>query len=277
MGSQAKKVKNPVKGGSATFTIVLVSLIAVIAAIIAGAVIYQNKFSVGWKISDVKAPDNLQVKTVAEGNGQGQYINFYTKEDVDSIVSVFSDPQCPVCREFEKENGEDLDTLVEKGEVALRFHMMSFLDDNHGGHYSNLVSKTMGIIANEDSAKVAWTFYHSIWDNRKDSSLDVQGMSEIVEKMGAKPETVSKVKDIDLESEDHVNTSNIEALEQAVGNVGTPTVFINGVEQPDAVSSGFFQEILDDGTPEESKVSDGVHARNLLKISVPESQNENKK
>lgn len=269
---KSQSVKNPVDNGNKNFFIILGVVIAVLALAIGITVVYQSKTSSAWKVSNEKAPDNLSVSATAEGNGQGQYITFSTKEDVDSIVSVFTDAQCPVCHQFEKENGKDMNEVVKKGDAALRVHMMSFLDEKHGNHYSNLVSQTLGILANEDSPEVAWKYYNSIWENKEDDTIAADGMADIVRKMGASQETADKVSHIDMEAEDNVNKSNIEALEQSVGSVGTPTVFINGIAQDNAVQPNFFKEILDNGTPEGSEVKDGVSTKNLLKITVDQGE-----
>lgn len=265
---KSQSVKNPVDNGNKNFFIILGIIVAVLALAIGITVVYQQKASSAWKVSSEKAPDNLSVSSTAEGNGQGQYITFSTKDDVDSIISVFTDAQCPVCHQFEEENGKDMDEIVKKGDAALRVHMMSFLDEKHNNHYSNLVSQTLGILANEDSPEVAWKYYNSIWENKEDDSLTADGMADVVRKMGASQETADKVSKIDMEAEDNVNKSNIEALEQSVGSVGTPTVFINGIAQDNAVQPNFFKEILEKGTPEGAEVKDGVNTKDLLKITA---------
>lgn len=272
MSSQkARKVRNPNQQSNKGFVVFIVAFVAIMSLLMAGFVWFQSRGPQTWSIADVETPDNLQVKATSEGNGQGQYLTFYTNENVDSIVSLFTDAQCPVCRQFENENGEDIATIVNRGDTALRVHMMSFLDENHGNTYSNLVSQAMGIVAQNDTPEVAWTMYNSMWEKRPNIDMTPDDMAETVKEMGASEDTVEKVRSIDPKKKDNVNDANIEALEQSVGQVGTPTVFINGVEQPNAMTPNFFKEILESGTPEESKIgSEGINITNLIKINVPE-------
>lgn len=268
--TSSRTVKNPNQGGNTTFFIILAVVITVFALFITGIVIKQsNSVPSAWKISASQAPENLNVAVVAEDGGQGRYISFSTNDDVSNIISVFTDAQCPVCHQFASTNGDDLNELVKQGDTAMRVHMMSFLDQSHGSTYSRLVSQTLAILAQNDTPEVTWKFYNSIWDNEPSDTLTAQDMGNIVQNMGAKQENIDKVAQIDPEQEDHENTSNIQALEMTTGEVGTPTVFVNGVSQPNALMPNFFSEILKNGTPEGAEVSDGVHTRGLLKITDP--------
>lgn len=263
----SKTVKNPVNNGTKDFLVILGVVVSILAVAIGITVIYQGKVNSAWKISKNDVPDGLSVSATAEGNGQGQYITFSTKDDVDSIVSVFTDAQCPICRQFEDANGKDMGKMVEKGDVALRVHMMSFLDNKHKNHYSKLVSQTLGILADKEPAEVAWKYYNSIWENKGSDNFTADNMADVARAMGASKETSNEVAQIDMGKEDSVNKSNIEALEQSVHSVGTPTVFINGIAQDNAVRPGFFKEILDNGTPDKAKVKDGIDTKNLIKIT----------
>lgn len=266
----SRKVKNPNQSGNKTFFLILAAIVSTFALVIAGIVIGKsNSVPSAWSISKSQAPEDLKVSVVAEDGGQGRYISFYTKEDVSNIISVFTDAQCPSCHQFESTNGDDLNELVKQGDTAMRVHMMSFLDQNHGNTYSRLVSQTFAILAQNDTPEVTWKFYNSMWENKPSETLTPQDMSNIVQNMGAKKENVNKVARINPEEEDNENTENIKALEMTTGEVGTPTVFVNGVSQPNALRPNFFSEILESGTPEGAEVSDGVTTKGLLKVTDP--------
>lgn len=45
-------------------------------------------------------------------------------------VVLYLDPQCPVCAQFEKAFGGQLDDLAASGKITIAYHVMSFLDRN---------------------------------------------------------------------------------------------------------------------------------------------------
>lgn len=272
--TSTKTVKNPNAGGNRTFFFILAAIVAILAIGIVGIVIKQSNIpQSAWNISRMQTPENLQVSFTEEDNGQGQYATFYTNEDVNNIISVFADPQCPLCHQFEKTNGRDLATLVETGDTAMRVHIMSFLDDNHGNTYSRLVSKSFVLLAQNDTPDVAWKFYNSIWENQPSDTMTKEEMSNVARAIGAKQENIDGILNMDVESTDNVNLSNMEALEISTGEIGTPNVFVNGINQPNALSPNFFREILENGTPEGAEVKGGINTKTLLKITDPSLTN----
>ncbi|MBT0565583.1 thioredoxin domain-containing protein [Williamsia sp. CHRR-6] len=52
-------------------------------------------------------------------------------------IDVFEDFSCPACRKFEATNGEAMTAAATRGELRIRFHMLTFLDKrSKSGDYS---------------------------------------------------------------------------------------------------------------------------------------------
>lgn len=272
-----QKVKG-LNDGRNYFPIIIISILVIAALVIAGVVWHNSSKGNEWSDIEESVPANLSMETTSEGNGQGQYITFSTKKDVKHIVSIFTDPRCPVCKKFEQEHADDITKLVERGDVAVRLHMMTFLDESTKSDYSNRMVQAINILSQKSSADVVWKFYNSMWNNQPTERTDAsklptnEEIAESARKVGAKDDVVDAIKTMKTDSTQNVNKSNIEALEQAVGSVGTPNVFINGVHQPNALSPSFFNELLDNKAPEGAGVSEGINTKNLLKINSPEQQ-----
>ena len=59
--------------------------------------------------------------------------------DADAPTSLvfYEDPQCPVCREFEQQVGDQVAAAVEAGDVSVEYRVVSFLDDASSNQYSS--------------------------------------------------------------------------------------------------------------------------------------------
>ncbi len=58
------------------------------------------------------------------------------RSDAPATVDLYEDFQCPACETFETQTGPTLGRLVDSGKIKVRYHVLSFIDDNVGGSYS---------------------------------------------------------------------------------------------------------------------------------------------
>ncbi len=64
------------------------------------------------------------------------------------VVSVYFDPMCPYCGQFEQQNGKLLDQLRASGEIVIDSHPLSFLDRQSAGtKYSTRVANAAWTLA----------------------------------------------------------------------------------------------------------------------------------
>lgn len=71
------------------------------------------------------------------------------------VLDIFEDFQCPACASVEKTLGPQVKALVASGQVEVRFHMMSFLDENLRNDSSKRAANG-GFCANEQGKFLAW-------------------------------------------------------------------------------------------------------------------------
>ena len=112
----------------------IAAIVAVVVLLVAGgafAVTQSNK-------TDVNASDSSLPKgAVAGGKGINPYPGV-AKAGVPT-VDIYEDFQCPICNEFEKNNGAQVMSLAKSGKIKLNYHVLSFLDNNlknDGSHLS---------------------------------------------------------------------------------------------------------------------------------------------
>lgn len=63
--------------------------------------------------------------------------------DAKNTVSVYEDPRCPFCKQFELTNGHQLAEAAEKGGLKIEYTLASFLDDRLGGHGSKRAANAL--------------------------------------------------------------------------------------------------------------------------------------
>lgn len=107
------------------------------------------------KIADVVAP------APAKANG-GIPVSGPDAADVgkvgsgDTVLTYYFDFMCPICGQFEKINGADLDTIQSAGGTTIEYHPISFLDANSSGtHYSTRAANAAAVVADKDPAHFA--------------------------------------------------------------------------------------------------------------------------
>ncbi|WP_028050680.1 thioredoxin domain-containing protein [Cellulomonas sp. URHD0024] len=101
------------------------------------------------KLADVKAPstagDNGGIPVSNGGADVGK------TGDGDVVLSIYFDFMCPVCGEFEKINGADLDTILGEGGTTVDYHPVAILDyKSAGSNYSTRTANAAAVVADKD-------------------------------------------------------------------------------------------------------------------------------
>ena len=104
-------------------------------------------------------------------------------------------------------------------------------------------------LAQAGEAEAAWQFYNTMWNNQpaERRGADVPELGEIAQTashFGAKKETIEDIKKTDsVKFGENINKKNIKALEDATGEVSTPTIFYNGVHQQQAMDPDWINNL----------------------------------
>ena len=108
-------------------------LLVVIALIIGGVVFAsnQNKDTGNSASLPPVDPNAALPKTVLPSSSPQAYgVPFGTPAATKSVVQIWEDFQCPVCGEFEKAQGAQIQQLATDGKIYLVYRPASFLDKN---------------------------------------------------------------------------------------------------------------------------------------------------
>lgn len=232
------KIKAPVDSKSnIKFLTALIAFIVIVAAMMTAFVVYQRTHedtNFNWDKS-TSAPNNIQVKYI-EGEDNGNYISFFTKENSERKLDLYSDPRCPVCARLEKMNGETMKEEVENGKSILNVHLLTFLDSKTNSTYSTDMTASLITLAKNGESEAAWNLYETMWKNqpseRDTKTPKTEYISQVASELGAsdksKEEIAANSNETFIALATASDKTNTEALQRITGAVSTPTLLLNG-------------------------------------------------
>jgi protein-disulfide isomerase len=138
-----------------------------------------------------------------------------------TVIDVWEDPQCPVCKLFEDANGEYLESLIRDKKATVRYHVLSFLGDE------SVRAANASFCAADEGQYL--DFHHALYAVQ--SPLENSGfwsnetLVNIGKKIGITSTTFENC--VKKGSKVEVVKANYDSMAK-YGVQGTPTVFING-------------------------------------------------
>ena len=78
-------------------------------------------------------------------------------------IDVFEDALCPICAEFERQFGQQINQAVDQGDLAVNYHMLNFLNPrSFSGDYSTRAAAALLCVAEEGGTQPGlYLNYHS--------------------------------------------------------------------------------------------------------------------
>jgi serine/threonine protein kinase, bacterial len=77
-----------------------------------------------------------------------------------TTIDIFNEPICPPCGSFIRSNAGDIDTAVNNKKLAVRYHLLNFLDDkSHSKDYSTRAVAATYCVAAQNDPKLYTGFY----------------------------------------------------------------------------------------------------------------------
>ena len=138
-----------------------------------------------------------------------------------TVIDIWEDPQCPVCKLFEDANGDYIESLIREKKATVRYHVLSFLGDE------SVRAANASFCAADEGQYL--DFHHALYAVQ--SPLENSGFwsNETLVNIGKKigitstrfENCVTKGEKVDLVQ------ANSDSMSK-YGVQGTPTVFING-------------------------------------------------
>jgi protein-disulfide isomerase len=138
-----------------------------------------------------------------------------------TVIDVWEDPQCPVCKLFEDANGDYIESLIREKKATVRYHVLSFLGDE------SVRAANASFCAADEGQYL--DFHHALYAVQ--SPLENSGFwsNETLVNIGKKIGITSKSFEdcVTKGSKIEVVKANYDSMTK-FGVQGTPTVFING-------------------------------------------------
>ena len=138
-----------------------------------------------------------------------------------TVIDVWEDPQCPVCKLFEDANGDYIESLIREKKATVRYHVLSFLGDE------SVRAANASFCAADEGQYL--DFHHALYAVQ--SPLENSGfwsnetLVNIGKKIGITSTTFTDC--VTKGSKVEVVKANYDSMNK-FGVQGTPTVFING-------------------------------------------------
>lgn len=165
------------------------------------------------------------------------------------VVSIYTDYMCPICGEFEKAEGADLDKMREAGDIVVEYHPVSILDRaSKGTSYSTRAATAAALVADK-APDVYLAFNEALFTEQP--AEDTEGLTgaqiaKIARDSGVPEEIAATIESGEYLGEflgsDAVDgarplnetyvpwvTAVTAQASEDLGNLATPTILINGV------------------------------------------------
>jgi protein-disulfide isomerase len=149
------------------------------------------------------------------------------EKDAPVTVAIYFDYMCPACGQLEATQGEDLDEMVDSGDVRVELRPISFLDEvSQGSGYSTRAASAMATVA-DASPEDVWAFHRALYAEQPaegTTGLSDDQLAAIADDSGVPSAVVERFDDRTFEP--WVEQVTQEAFD--AGLEGTPTVLIDG-------------------------------------------------
>ncbi len=81
-----------------------------------------------------------------------------------TTIDIFNEPICPPCGSFIRSNASDMDTAMNHKKLAVRYHLVNFLDDkSHSKNYSTRAVAATYCVAAQNDPKTYVGFYSGLF------------------------------------------------------------------------------------------------------------------
>lgn len=154
------------------------------------------------------------------------------------VVDEYLDYLCPVCGQFEEINGADVETMLTSGDATVVFHPVAILDRlSSNTEYSTRAASAAYWVADQAPASF-YEFNKALFANQPAENtpgLDNDELAQIAEDAGVPADVAAGIADGTARATfgQYVysltnDATSDEALANANGSFGTPTILVDG-------------------------------------------------
>ncbi|MEY9874897.1 protein-disulfide isomerase [Streptacidiphilus sp. MAP12-33] len=198
-------------------TVILAALVVIAAAVVIGIVVQNGRSS------SYDAAKDAPAGTV----GNTRLLIPVGATNAPSTVTIYEDPRCPACEQFETGMKSTINQLLAQGKIQIQYHIASFIDRHDGGKGSKNAANALACAQNVGR----FHDYHDVlYANQPDETNDAWADKSILITLA------KQVPGLDSPSfESCVNGNTYGSWVTAVqsdfdksGYNSTPTVLLNG-------------------------------------------------
>lgn len=233
MSTKKSKIQNP-NEQSKSFIWALVALVVVVVAVV-GFIVMQGKDKKNSEFADQPVND-VAFNVAIEGNAITLQSEKAAKDA--KVVDIYEDYSCPHCGDLATETDEKTRELLDQGKVILKIHDLNFLDDKNGADNetakdgnSTLAGASALAIAHDGDAKTYWAYRDLLYKEQANiyNKWKADDFANAAKQVGASEDAVAKIKDYAYQEEmvEH-SGENAKELEEKLGKVSSPQVFVDG-------------------------------------------------
>lgn len=145
-----------------------------------------------------------------------------------TTITVYEDPQCPICREFEAVTGSKIAQAVDQGKVKVDYRMVSFLDRSSQNEYSSRALNALMVVYAEGGADAFQQFHSYLYAHQPQEGTAGPSDQQLIDaavKLGNDRAAITPGIEQKVYSQWIVNATDQMSRN---GVNGTPTAFING-------------------------------------------------
>jgi protein-disulfide isomerase len=195
--------------------VVLALVAAIVVAVVRAA---QGGDGPAGADGDVVVPANTSDGSIPVG-----------QQEAPVTVAIYFDYMCPACGQLEETQGQDLDQMLDDGEVDVDLRPISFLDQTSmGTQYSTRSANALATVA-DGAPEHVWDFHQALFVAQPEEGT--QGLSddqiaEIATDVGVPGDVVDRF-------EERTYDGWVEDVTEAAFDSGitqTPTVLVDGEE-----------------------------------------------
>ncbi|BBA99071.1 hypothetical protein RVR_5536 [Actinacidiphila reveromycinica] len=144
-------------------------------------------------------------------------------------LTVYEDPRCPICEQFEQANAGQIQALEAAGKIRVRYTFASFLDQNGGGGSKRTVNALRAALAASPDGSGFVALHTLVYQYQPDEQTDGFTVDFLLQLAGRVPGLRSATFDAAVRGQTY--GSFVSASENAFtksGATGTPMVEIDG-------------------------------------------------
>lgn len=196
--------------------LVIAAVVAVVLVVLAVALVLGSRSDTSGDRA-ARTPDGVDDYTVGVGDA-----------DAPSTVTVYEDPQCPVCAQFEAAVAEPLAEAVEAGEVRVDYRIVSFLDRASTNDYSSRAANALMAVQYVAGPEAFAQLHRVLYENQPAEGGPGPDDGQLVDWAVEAGTEASQVRPLieDRTFEQYLVNATDQMSKDGVN--GTPTVFVDG-------------------------------------------------